>query len=580
MKNTIIIAVIAAVAGLGVGYLIFGGNAQKTHDHNTMTTETNAASEEIWTCSMHPQIRQPDFGDCAICGMDLILLEEGGSDNPLILEMTESAVKLANIQTTVIGQKTDATGKTFRLTGKVQADERQSSSQVAHIPGRIEKLYVTFTGEQVNKGQKLATIYSPDLITAQRELLEAVKLQEVNPSLLEAARNKLRYLKIGEQTIKNIEENGSIQENFTIYAEESGVVTEKRVSVGDYIRQGEPLFALMNLSRVWVLFDAYEEDLAAISVGDKIEFTTPSAPDKIFKTTVTFIDPIINAASRTAAIRTEVNNSKGLLKPEMLVTGTLQKRAKGNSELTVPKSAVLWTGKRSVVYVKVPDTEIPSFEFKEVELGESMGTNYRVLSGLNAGEDVVTYGSFTIDAAAQLNNQASMMNRNVEIKKVVEGVEATPDFRTETPAEFQKQIAKLTEQYLILKDAFVETDATAASSAAAGFQAELKKVDMSLLKGEAHEYWMEKLSALKPHSKKIAESEDVEKQREQFEFVSIAMINSIEAFGTGSEVIYVQHCPMAFGNKGADWLAKEEGIRNHYFGDKMMRCGVVKRELE
>ncbi len=580
MKNTIIIAVIAAVLGLGVGYLVFGGNAQASHDHSAMTTETKTAGEEIWTCSMHPQIRQPEFGDCPICGMDLILLEEGGSDNPLVLEMTESAVKLANIQTTVIGQKTDATGKTFRLTGKVQADERQSSSQVTHIPGRIEKLYVTFTGEQVNKGQKLATIYSPDLITAQRELLEAVKLQDINPGLVEAARNKLRYLKIGEQTIKSIEERGTVQENFTIFADETGVVTTKRVSVGDYIRQGEPLFGLMNLSKVWVLFDAYEEDLAAISIGDRIEFTTPSAPNKVFKTTVTFIDPIINAATRTAAVRTEVNNRRGLLKPEMLVTGTLQKTAKGKSELSVPKSAVLWTGKRSVAYVKVPDTEIPSFEFKEVELGESVGSSYRVLSGLEAGQEVVTYGSFTIDAAAQLNNQASMMNRNVEIKKEVQGVEATPDFKAETPAKFQKQIADLTEQYLVLKDAFVETNPITASTAATAFQTSLSNVDMSLLKGEAHEYWMEKSSALDAHSKKIVTSEDVEKQREQFEFLSVSTINAVEAFGTGGDVVYVQHCPMAFGNKGADWLAKEEAVRNPYFGDKMMKCGLVKRVLE
>ena len=580
MKNTIIIAVIAAVLGLGVGYLVFGGNAQASHDHNAMTTETTTGSEEIWTCSMHPQIRQPEPGDCAICGMDLILLEEGGSDNPLVLEMTESAVKLANIQTTVIGQKTDATGKTFRLTGKVQADERQSSSQVTHIPGRIEKLYVTFTGEQVNEGQKIATIYSPDLITAQRELLEAVKLQDLNLGLVEAARNKLRYLKIGEQTIKSIEERGTVQENFTIFADETGVVTTKRVSVGDYIRQGEPLFDLMNLSKVWVLFDAYEEDLAAISVGDKIEFTTPSVSNKVFKTTVTFIDPIINASTRTAAVRTEVNNRRGLLKPEMLVTGTLQKTAKGKSELSVPKSAVLWTGKRSVAYVKVPDTEIPSFEFKEVELGESVGSSYRVLSGLEAGQEVVTYGSFTIDAAAQLNNQASMMNRNVEIKKEVQGVEPIPDFQAETPTKFKEQIADLTEQYIAVKDAFVETDAKAARTAATAFQTSLAKVDTSLLKGDAHLYWMEKLSALDAHSKKIVSSEDVEKQREQFEFLSVATINTVEAFGTSGDAVYVQHCPMAFGNKGADWLAKEEAISNPYFGDKMMRCGLVKRVLE
>jgi len=251
----------------------------------------------------------------------------------------------ANIQTTIIGSSATDTGQKIQLTGKVQADERQASSQTAHVSGRIEKLFVTFTGERVNKGQKLATIYAPELVTAQRELLEAIKLQDLNPNLVEAARNKLRYLKISDTVIQAIEEKGEIRENFTVFADASGVVTEKRVSVGDYVKQGEPLFGLMNLRKIWVLFDAYEEDLAAIKVGDKIEFTAPAIPNKTFKTNVTFIDPIINATTRTISVRAEVNNRNGLLKPEMLVSGILQKKTTKTDNLTVPKSAVLWTGK-------------------------------------------------------------------------------------------------------------------------------------------------------------------------------------------------------------------------------------------
>jgi len=580
MKKLVITAVTSTLLGVGIGYLIFNAQLNQQHDHSEISEGTLDTSDEIWTCSMHPQIRQPEAGDCAICGMDLIPLEEGGSDNPLVLEMTESAVKLANIQTTLIGTKANAEGKTLRLTGKVQADERQASSQVAHVSGRIEKLYVTFTGEQVSKGQKLAAIYAPELITAQRELLEAIKLQELNPALVEAARNKLRYLKIGEQTIRSIEENGVIQENFAVFAEESGIVTTKRVSVGDYIKQGEPLFELMNLAKVWVLFDAYEEDLSMIKIGDKVEFTTPAIPNKTFKTRVTFIDPIINSASRTASIRTEVNNTKRLLKPEMLVTGNLQKEMKTKSDLVLPKSAVLWTGKRSVVYVKVPDTNVPSFEFKEVELGESLGNSYQILKGLEAGQEVVTNGSFTIDAAAQLNNRVSMMNRNVEIKAAEKIVEEVPDFREKIPATFKSQIANLMEQYFVMKDAFVATDPLAASTAAEGFQKELEEIDKISLEGEAQDYWQEKLLALKAHNKKIGQFEEIEKQRSQFDFLSEAMIGTVEAFGTGDKEIYVQYCPMAFNNEGANWLALEEAVRNPYFGDVMMRCGIVKREIQ
>ena len=579
----IITAIIAIAIGLVAGYFIFGNKKNnntptQTHNHEAEAIQTSADAE-IWTCSMHPQIRQNEPGDCPICGMDLIPLEENTSNNPLVLEMTNEAVKLANIQTTIVGEANTKTGKTIRLSGKIQPDERLASSQVAHVPGRIEKLYVSFTGEQVNKGQKIAMLYSPELVTAQRELLEALKLKDLNPDLIEAARNKLRYWKIGESAIQQIEQEGKIQENFTVYADESGIVTNRRVSVGDYVKQGEPLFDLMNLRKVWVLFDAYEEDLSSISIGDKIEFTTPSIPNKTFNTTVTFIDPIINANTRVASIRTEVNNSRGTLKPEMLVYGTLQKKSGSSSQITVPKSAVMWTGQRSVVYIKVPDANVPSFEFREIEIGEALGNNYQIISGLEAGEEVVTYGSFTIDAAAQLNNQTSMMNRNVS----VEGTDHSahlPDYTENTPPTFKEQLFGLASTYLSLKDALVATDSEKAKEAANQILDELDKVDMSLVKGDAHNYWMEQQSAVKAHSKKIAASDDIEEQRTQFDFLSQALIKSVKVFGIGESTLYVQHCPMANDNEGADWLSKEEEIRNPYFGDKMLTCGLVKTTID
>ncbi len=580
----IITAVIAIAIGLGAGYLIFGNKTNavvptENHQQHGGEAKLTSAEEEIWTCSMHPQIRQNEPGDCPICGMDLIPLEANSSNDPLVLEMTNEAVKLANIQTTIIGDEVEHAGKMIPLSGKVQMDERLASSQVAHVPGRIEKLFVTFTGEQVNKGQKIATIYSPDLITAQRELIESLKLVALNPGLVEAARNKLRYWKIGNATIEAIEKSGTVQETFTVFADEAGIVTNRRVAVGDYIKQGEPLFDLMNLRKVWVLFDAYEEDLASIKVGNTIEFTTPSVPNKTFKTRVTFIDPIINPKTRVTSIRTEINNRGGILKPEMFVQGKLQKKASHKSQLSVPKSAVLWTGTRSVVYVKVPDMTIPSFKFKEIEIGESLGKNYQVLSGLESGEEVVTYGSFTIDAAAQLNNQASMMNRDV-MEKGADHAMHLPDYTESTPMEFKQQLVMVSDAYLLLKDAFVATDNELAVSTAQEVMEALSKVDMSLVKGDAHLYWMEQLQSLQAHSKKITELTDVEEQRKQFDFLSQALIKSIKVFGISENTLYVEHCPMANNNEGADWISKDEAIQNPYFGDKMLTCGEVKATID
>lgn len=548
------------------------------HDHEESMADSG--TEAIWTCSMHPQIRQNEPGECPICGMDLIQLEENSSNDPLVLQMTEAAVQLSNIQTTIVGASAGSAGsKTLRLSGNVQADERLASSQVAHVPGRIEKLYVTFTGEQVSKGQKLADLYVPELITAQRELIEARKLVDVNPGLLTAARNKLRYWKIPDATISRIEEEGTIQETFTVFADESGIVTNKMVAVGDYVRQGEPLFALVNLSKVWVLFEAYEDDLARLKIGDRIEFTTPAIPNRTFNARITFIDPTIDPRTRTASLRTEVDNKQRLLKPEMLVYGSLLQNAGTNATLMVPKSAVLWTGPRSVVYVKLADASIPSFQFREVEVGEAVGDSYQVLGGLVSGEEVVTYGSFAIDAAAQLNNQASMMNREVTLKKGNEAPVILPDYKALAPAAFKKQLADAVDAYLLLKDALVGSDVAAAEAAAQEMRQALSKVDMALLKGDAHLYWMEQLKALQAHSEKITTTTDLEAQRKQFDFLSQALILTVKVFGTDTDTLYVQHCPMAFDDNGADWLSAEDKVLNPYFGEAMLRCGIIEETI-
>ena len=263
----------------------------------------------------------------------------------------------------------------------------------------------------------------------------------------------------------------------------------------------------------------------------------------------------------------------------MLVYGTLQKKSSSSNQLNVPKSAVMWTGKRSVVYTKVPDTNIPSFEFREIEIGEALGSNYQVIGGLEVGEEVVTYGSFTIDAAAQLNNQKSMMNRNVSVKGT-DHSSHLPDYTESTPPAFKEQLFALATTYLTLKDALVATDGEASKEAANQVLSSLAKIDMSLVKDDAHNYWMKQQGAIKAHSEKITTSDDIEEQRKQFDFLSQALVKATKVFGIGEATLYVQHCPMANNNEGADWLSNVEEIRNPYFGDKMLTCGLVKTTID
>jgi Cu(I)/Ag(I) efflux system membrane fusion protein len=578
IKNVIVLLLVLAV-GVGIGYFLFGNknpeatDSMKEHNHASELSEASEAEETIYTCSMHPQVRQNEMGICPICEMDLIPVESNTSSDPLVFQMTEDAVKVSNIQTTIIGSSKSGS-KSILLNGKIKPDERRSASVVSHLPGRIEKLFITFTGEKISKGQKIATIYSPELVSAQRELLEALKLKDLSPGLIEAARQKLVYWKIPKNTIEQIEKSGEVQNLINIYADEGGIVMDKKVSVGDYIKEGNVLFETIGLERLWVIFDGYEEDMANIRIGNTIKFTTPAVPGKTFSAKVTYIDPILNAATRAVAIRTEVNNRSGFLKPEMFVKGMLQTSNSSKQKIMVPKTSVLWTGPRSVVYLKDQETEIPSFRYQEITLGESLGEYYEVKNGLNLGDEVVTNGAFVIDAASQLNNQKSMMNQNVNIKPKNAGTIAIPDFTAETPDNFKAQLSSLSDKYLLLKNAFVETNSDAAKEAATAFSQELENVDMTLVKGEAHQYWMQQLAAFQGHGKKITTLNDVEMQRQQFDFLSNAMINSITAFGTKNE-LFVQFCPMAFDNKGADWISDIAEVQNPFFGDKMMKCGLV-----
>ncbi|MFT5602787.1 MAG: Cu(I)/Ag(I) efflux system membrane fusion protein [Flavobacteriales bacterium] len=567
-KYIIYIAVL--VLGLALGWVIFGNNSNEKQS-------SDATLEEIWTCSMHPQIRQPEPGDCPLCGMDLIPLEANSNSNPLVFEMTEDAIKIANIQTTVIGSgSTDTVG--LKLSGKIKVDETNSASIVTHISGRIEKLYISFTGEKVVKGQKIASIYSPSLISAQKELLEAYKVKEVNPKLYEATVNKLKFWKITEEQIESIISSETILESFNIYAGFSGVVLSKKVSVGDYLKEGEVLFDIQNLNQLWAVFDVYETDLGKINTGTKISFTASAIPSKVFTSAISFVDPIINPATRTATVRTTISNTDNLLKPEMFLEGAIQSTNDNNELIVVPKTAVLWTGKKSVVYVKLPELTAPSFEFREVTLGESIGLNYIVLEGVDMGDEVVTNGAFVIDASAQLNNQSSMMNRNL-LNTTTVSTKELPDYTSSAPVKFKEQLNKVIVNYLLLKNALVIEDSNVAIESANLILKSIAKVEMNLVKGDAHVFWMQESKEISTLTDEIILGESIDDQRKVFLDLSATMVDLIKVFGVNDQTYYVQFCPMAF-DDGGFWLSSDKKILNPYFGDKMLNCGSVELTID
>lgn len=410
LKNRFIQLLLVFILGIIVGLFIISGSSKKTRQKKTNIVQNE---EVVWTCSMHPQIRMDKPGKCPICGMDLIPANTQKKKNkhhhdPNEISISPEAARLAGIETDVVRKSTAQ--KEIRLLGRIKPDERYLYTQSAHIPGRIERLYVNFTGERIFKGQKLAKIYSPELLTAQKELFEAMKIKSINPQLYQSVRNKLKLWKLTDEQIQMIEQKGEIVEYIDILSDYDGIVMKRMVENGDHVKEGQGLFEIADLSHLWILLEAYESDLPWIKLGNSVEFMVQGKGNQLYRGKVDYIMPFIDPQRRVAFIRVDFYNPKLDLLPEMYVDGLIRSKLNNDVEqLIIPKSAVLWTGKRSIVYVAVPERSTPTFLMREIELGADMGDFYIVKSGLKEGEEIAVNGTFRIDAAAQLSGKKSMM---------------------------------------------------------------------------------------------------------------------------------------------------------------------------
>ena len=597
MKNINLRTVLVSLTlGLVLGWLFFGGSPEPSpdagHQHATEAADT------VWTCSMHPQIRMDEPGQCPICGMDLIPLDSGEEEelSASEVQMSRAAMGIARLETETV--QLSAPFKEVYFPGKVKADERRIVHLTARFGGRIERLFVNFTGQRVRKGEKLLEIYSPDLVTAQKELFEALRYRESRPAFYRAARNKLRLWDLTEEQITAIETSGEVRYYFDVVSPIDGTVTKRHVAEGHYTMQGSDLLEVTDLSRVWVQFDAYESDLPWIQVGDRIDFTIRSLPAQTFTSTVTFIDPVVHPDTRVALVRTELRNDDDLLKPEMFANGVLKTMLpRAEEALTVPKSAVLWTGKRAIVYVAVPG-KTGVFEHREIELGEDAGGTYVVTAGLRAGEEVVTNGVFKVDAAAQLSSKESMMtpaggpaptghagHGGASAPAPSAGADEHADHAGTVPTaesadldpELERQVLKFLDTYLELKDALTRDAHDEASAAATAARESLDAVEMSRIRDESrHMAWMRAVEPMGNALVGIADATKITDQRVAFSNLSNQLLDSLKALGITPETdLYLQFCPMALDNQGAFWLSQDEAIRNPYLGASMLACGEV-----
>lgn len=557
MNKNVIYLIFAVLIGLFAGWLLFGTTSNSSSENKTSKEKKHSLEEhssEIWTCSMHPQVRQPEPGDCPICGMDLIPAESSATGlAPNEFKMTENAMALANIQTTVIGEMSSS-NSSIELSGKIKANDDKAATQPAHFNGRVDQLYVTSVGETVRKGQAVAKIYSPELVAAQQELITAYRIKDAQPQLYNAVKNKFMNWMIPQSQLAEVLKTGIPKPSFTIYAQVSGVVTELMVNKGSHVMDGQPIFKVANLSTVWAEFDAYETTIQDIKEGQDISVVVKAIPNKTFNAKVSFIDPILNTSTRTVRVRATLNNKEDLLKPGMFVTGTIKLDTDNNTQITVPKSAVLWTGEQSLVYIKTTATS-PTFIMRNVTLGRTVNDNYEIQSGLKIGDEVVTNGTFTVDAAAQLQGKQSMMNPT------------TGSDTMNKQLEDSSYLNDVMIKYIVLKDALVNSDTKAAHQASNNLLKSIRNTeelkDVSALK------------ALETTTQNFIKAETLAQQRSAFVGLSKNLIKISKGFSSQNTTYYIQECPMANNNNGAQWLALEKGIKNPYFGEEMLDCGSV-----
>ena len=587
--------------------LWLGGGGSKVEDHKGHAhTAAAQVEEQIWTCSMHPQIRQPKAGKCPICFMDLVPAKSGetGRENPRQLTLSPHAVKLAQIRTAEVEQRVAAVE--IPLVGKVEYDETRLGYITARFPGRIESLYVEFTGAAVKKGDRLVSLYSPELITAQQELLQALKASRrpgSGKSYVDSAREKLKLWGLTPGQVKEIEKRGKPARRLTIYSPLNGIVIHKEAAEGVYVKTGARIYTIADLSRVWVNLDAYETDLPWIRSGQNVTFETAAYPGEMFKGDIVFIDPLLDPKTRTVKLRLQVANPRYKLKPGLFVRAVVHAEVSVSGEKTlIPATAPLITGRRAVVYVAVPGKE-GVFVGREILLGPKAGDYYIVHEGLSAGEEVVVNGAFKIDADLQIQARPSMMsptggqpapahhghgesgtlNAPPAVKNSVNksflGVQGAIFQKRplvaegkKIPTSFKQEMDRIADVYFEIQHALSSDSLADARKGSKKLLEKLSAVDMTQLSGAHRNEWKQLAKTIKETGKKIIAAQDIEAARLQLEILTVPVTTVVKKFGSGKNVVYRFHCPMAFDNKGAFWLQNHKDTRNPYFGASMLLC--------
>lgn len=542
----------AAIAG-GLGYFA----ATRMQPNPTASTATAERKIKFYQSPMHPWITSDGPGKCTICGMDLVPVYEGEAG----ISTDGSLVTLAAASASVIGVQTAEVRKgtltrTLRVTGVLDDDETKHRVIVARAPGRIEQLHVNQVGADIVAGEPLATLYSPEVLSAQRTYLERVK---AGPSGFTAseqatARERLLILGLTEDVVKRIETTLTPELTVTLYAPVAGTIVARKAYPGQYVETDTPLFEVGDLSTLWFIFDAYEADLAWLRVGQTVDVSTPSRPGEVFSAPITFIDPNLNESTRTARVRVVLDNANRVLLHRQTATGRVPIASEG--ALIVPRSAVLYTRSEPIVYVDKGG----AYEPRTVTTGRTGDQEVEIVGGLRAGEKVVTQGALLLDGQAQLAHAAGTSQR--------------PEAGGQQPEDGGQMAAMSTapsvDAAAITPLALALADAAKALAAddLAGYQKALPAMTAAVHQtGAAH-------ATLMPLAAKLVDGPDIRTARRAFEPFATAVADAARAAGLHRQgIVHIFECPMAPVLGTGRWLQTSGDLRNPFFGSAMLTCG-------
>lgn len=629
---------VGVVVGL-VAANIFSWKGDNVHAGKSANEMNQEKKIKYWTCSMHPQIKLPKKGLCPICAMDLIPVYEGGSEggneSEVSLTLSEAGRKLAEVESEEV--KFQEVSNEVRLVGKVDYDETRLSYISAWVPGRIDRLYVDFTGTKVRKGDHLIKLYSPELLSTQEEYLQAIKnlkeskdsqlsvIRDTAKTTLESAKEKLRLYGINEGQIEEIVKRGTPDEHMTINSPVSGTVIHKNGFEGMYVKTGDRIYTIADLNRVWLFLDAYESDIQWLHYGQNVKVEAESFPGEIFQGKIAFIEPVVEEKTRTIKLRVNVDNAEERLKPGMFVRATIhavlgeggkiyeedlagkwicpmhpdiikerqqpcdicgmdliktsefgfaEKPTANKRVLVIPKTAPLITGKRSVVYVENETKKDTSKRYEGRE----------VVLGPRAGDYYIVLSGLS-------EGERVVTKGNFKIDSALQ-IQAKPSMMnpagyysetenvltkdSETPSESARLLTSAMPYYLSASKALSEDNPHAAAGS-------LEKLREQITKIIADNSLENKTDGIAVEINQTRASMDqiehnLDSLRVQFSTLSNSFKNIFEKFEYKEDkTLYLIFCSMAFDNKGGYWLQDSKDIRNPYFGAKMIKCGEIEK---